>query len=412
MPRPAVWVLTLLTSAAAFAAHPLDEAVAALNREDFAAAAPFLEQALEEDPDHIEARFNLAFAYSRLDRPADAIEQYKKLLVLKPEVPQALLNVAILELQTDQPAAAAEHLDVLLRLRPDDPDAAFYRAHALASAGDDASAVPAYEKALTLDPGRADAHLGLGRALARLGKLDAAEPSYRRAAEIDPAHARAQLELAEAFEQADQPGKALSVYRAYLAAHPDDESVNERVGLLTLDAGGGEEAIASLEAAVKRAPTSNNKAALAEAYSRAGYRDKAFVLWKEAVQADPGDVELRMTLANALLQEMLFEDAGGQYLAVSRIAPDNAEAWNGLAFCLYKVENYPAALDSLIESAKRKKPSAGNLYLRAIVEDKLMLFEEAKASYEAFLALKPPMEDEVWKSEQRLKTIEKILQKR
>ena len=408
----AMLCLALLTASAASAAHPLEEAVAALKREDFAAAAPFLEQALEEDPDHVEARFNLAFAYSRLERPADAMEQYEKLLVIKPGLPQALMNLAILQLQADRPSDAVPHLRKLIEERPDDADAAFYLAHALSGAERHGEAAEAYQAALALDSGRADSHLGLGRSLARLGRLEAAAPHYRRAAEIDSRFGPAILELAQAFEQAEDPGKAVEIYRAYLAAHPDDAAVLERVGTLTLDAGGGEEAVADLETAVRRAPTSANKAALAEAYARSGDLDKALVLWTEAAQADPGNVQVRMRLAGELLQAMRFEEAGGVYLAVTKTHPENAAAWNGLAFCWYKVDNFPQALEALNQSAKLQSPPAGNLYLRAIVEDKMMLFEEAKASYEAFLALEPPMEDEVWKSEQRLKVIEKILSKR
>ena len=408
----AILCLALLTVSAASAAHPLEEAVAALQREDFAAAAPFLEQALEEDPDHVEARFNLAFAYSRLERPADAMEQYEKLLVIKPGLPQALMNLAILQLQNERPADAVPHLEELVKQRADDADAAFYLAHALSSAERHADAVEAYQRALGLDPGRPDSHLGLGRSLAHLGELEAAVPHYRRAAEIDPQFGAAILELGRAFEQAEKPAQAADIYRAYLTAHPDDAAVQERIGLLTLDAGGGEEAITDLEAAVRQSPTSANKAALAEAYARAGDIDKALVLWSEAARADPSNVEVRMRLAGELLQAMRFEEAGGVYLAVTKTHPENAAAWNGLAFCWYKVDNFPQALEALNESAKLQSPPAGNLYLRAIVEDKMMLFEEAQASYEAFLALKPPMEDEVWKTEQRLKVIEKILSKR
>ena len=398
--------------AAAAPKHPLESAVEALNGGDFAAAAGFLEKALEDDPNHVQARFNLAYAYGQLERPADAVEQYRKLLVIDPNVPEARMNLGVLLLQSDRPAEAAEQLEALLALRPDDLNATFYLAHALAAAERFADAVPAYEKAVALDPGRAQAHLGLGRSLARLERLEAAEPHYRTAVELDPSLDSMLLELGEAYEQAAALDRALPLYREYAANHPEDAAVAERIGLLTLDSGGGAEAIEALEAAVRRSPTSANKAALAEAYYRADDLEKAVTLWQEAIAADPGALKLRLRLANELLKAAHFQQAGGQYLAVTKLAPENAAAWNGLAFCLYKVENFPAALEALAESAKHETPATGNLYLRAIVEDKLMLFEEAKASYEAFLARMPDMEDEVWKAEQRLKAIEKNLDKR
>ena len=119
-----------------------------------------------------------------------------------------------------------------------------------------------------------------------------------------------------------------------------------------------------------------------------------------------------MRLATALLKANRCVEAGPHFVAVTRLDPARAPAWNGLALCLYKVDNFPAALDALIESSKHEEPQPGNLFLRAVVEDKLQLFEEAKASYEAFLAARPDMEDEVWKAEQRLKVVDKILEKR
>jgi tetratricopeptide (TPR) repeat protein len=182
--------------------------------------------------------------------------------------------------------------------------------------------------------------------------------------------------------------------------------------MLLLEQGRAVDAIPSLEAVTSASPTAANWAALAHAYQQADQPDKALGALGRALEAEPNDADLRIRYATALLKAEQFEQAGGHYLQATKIDPARAEAWNGLAFCFYKVENFPAALNALQEAAKRAEPMPGNLFLRAVVEDKLQLFEQAKISYEAFLARKPELPDEVWKASQRLKTIEKILSKK
>jgi len=392
--------------------HPLELAVAALTANDYPTAVTHLEAALAEDPEHIEARFNLAFSYTQLGDRSKAVEQYEKVLALKPDLPQARANVGILLLESDRPAEAAAHFAALAEMRPEEADPHFYLAHALARSDQPAEAIPAFERTIELDAGRAEAYLGLGRAHARLGAWDAAVPAYLKAAELDAERASVVLEIAEALEQAGRTDQAIELYATYSKAHPEDAAVLERTGFLLLDSDRGEDAIGLLEEAVRQSPTSANRVALGEAYGRAGETEKAFTLWAEAAAADPGAIEIRMRLAAGLLKAGRCIEAGPHFIAATRLDPKRAEAWNGLALCLYTVDNFPAALDALIESAKHQAPLPGNLYLRAIVEDKLHLFEEAKASYEAFLAAKPDMEDEVWKAEQRLKVVDKILEKR
>ena len=62
------------------------------------------------------------------------------------------------------------------------------------------------------------------------------------------------------------------------------------------------------------------------------------------------------------------------------------------------------------EKLEPLKPAS--VYLRAITEDRLQLYKEAQVSYQAFLAMAPGLEDEEFKSRQRLRVIELVLSKR
>jgi tetratricopeptide (TPR) repeat protein len=312
----------------------------------------------------------------------------------------------------DRFADAAPELEKIVTAQPDNRQMQFYLAHALFRSQQPEKAIPAFRKARELGEDSPMLHLELGQALAATGAFDEAADEYRRAGELDASLATLELELAEQVEKSGKTEQALGLYQSYLERHPDEPAVLERVAMLLLDQGKFTEAIQPLEQVTAKSPTPANWAALAQAYQSASQPEKGMDALGHALQAAPSDPDLRIRYATALLKHEQFEQAGGHYLEATKLDPSRAEAWNGLAFCFYKVDNFPAALNALQEAAKRAEPQAGNLFLRAVVEDKLQLFEQAKVSYEAFLARKPDLPDEVWKAEHRLQTIEKILSKK
>ncbi len=409
------WALLVALSAAVLwgqDSNPLAGAVDALNREDYAAAAPLLEQALAADGDNIEARFNLAFAYTQLAQDERAITEYEKVLAAKPDLAQALSNLGMVLLRQDRAAEALPRFEKLAELRPDDSQAHYLAGHARARTGNLEGAITSYERAVQLDPQSALAHLELGQALANLGRFDAAAESYDRAAALDADLASYQFELAEKVERSGDKEKAVALYRAYVADRPDEFAVRERIGFLLLELERYPEAIAELEAVVESSPTPANRAALAQAYASGEDREKALTKWAEAAAAEPGDARLRLRYATSLLNARRYEEAAAEYLATVKLDPNQAEAWSGLGFTLFQAENYPGALKAIENAAKLGEPKPAQIYLRAIIEDRLQLYEQAKVSYETFLAAKPAMEDEEWKSRQRLRVIDLVLSKR
>ncbi len=408
-----IWALAGLI---AFLAVPpptdLEQAVKALEAENYTQAAPLLEKALAEDEENIEVRFNLAFAYSQLNQDDKAIEHYTKLLEKKPDLLQARLNLGMILLRQQRPADAVPYLETLAESRADDFRAQFYYAHALESSGKAEQAIAPYRRAVEIDPNSADAALGLGRSLARAGRFDEAERYYKQAAQIDPELDGQILEFAEILEQGGRKDQALALYQVYLATHADAIAVSERVGLLLLDGKRYQEAIPVLEAAVAQSPTAANQAALAEAYSLSDQPQKALPAWREAVRADPESPALRVRYANALLAAQMYDDAARNYYTALQRDPSLADGWNGLAFSLYKLENYQGALKVLTELRERGEEKPAATFLAAITQDKLQMYPEAKESYERFLAAGTGMEDEEFQARERIKVIDKILQKK
>ncbi len=396
----------------ALADDALRDAAEALERNDFAAAIPHLEAALAEDSENINARFNLAYAYLQTADESNAIEHYKVIAATQPENVQARKNLAMLLMRGERPAEAAEHFAVIAAANPSDFSLHMAWADSLDKSNDLAGAVEPYKLAIELDKTSIDALLGLGYALARQERFSEAVPYYLRAAKIDPSVESMTLQLANEMEQRDQQTDALEIYRRYARNHPDDVAVQERIGMIFLERKRFEQAIEALGKAVAADPTAGNRAALAEAYAHIGDTERGVPQLREGVYADPASVELRVRYANGLLAMRQFKDAAQQYLAAAERKHDTIDAWNGLAFAMFQMEDFPTALKALGKSEQIAPLKAAATYLKALSQDKLQMYEEAKTSYETFLAMGPDMEDETWKAGERVKVINKVLQKR
>src|SRR5215467_12797439 len=74
----------------------LNDAQAALEKNDFAAAVPLLQKFLAEKPDVAFAHFQLAYAYTGLHQDDEARAEYTKCVSLDPKMGEGHLNLGIL----------------------------------------------------------------------------------------------------------------------------------------------------------------------------------------------------------------------------------------------------------------------------------------------------------------------------
>src|SRR5216684_6315624 len=82
-------ILAAIVVLAAFQTNFYQDGLKALDAQQYQAAADDFTKVLAADPKDFTAHFNLAFAYSMLNRDADSIAEYKKTLELKPGLYQA-----------------------------------------------------------------------------------------------------------------------------------------------------------------------------------------------------------------------------------------------------------------------------------------------------------------------------------
>src|SRR5256885_14250192 len=117
----------------------LEQARAAIERNDFQAALAPLQKFLAEKDDFAYAHFQLGYVYTALKQPKDARAEYEKAIALDSKMSEAQLNLGILLLESD-PAAAVAPLSKAVELLPTQSSPRFLLGAAQEQSGDFTSA--------------------------------------------------------------------------------------------------------------------------------------------------------------------------------------------------------------------------------------------------------------------------------
>jgi tetratricopeptide (TPR) repeat protein len=389
---------------------PYEQGLKALDEKQYAQAVELFSRAIAANPKDFESHFNLGLTYSLLGDDGKAIAEYQKTLELKPRLYQAELNLGISMLRTKQGADALAILNDAAVQRPKEYRPNFYLAEALRAAGQPERARAYYRTALEITPQAAAAEYGAGQVELSAGKLAEAAPHLRKAAELDDANYRVGLlDLAALYEQQKQPQPAIEIYRQF----PGNANADTRLGELLLQSDKPEEAVPFLLEAVRRSPTTANRAALAAAYVKSKQPEKALPPVEAILQAEPDNYDVRMLRGRILRDARKFPAAADDFFKATQLRPEAVEAWSELANILVVSENYPAALGALDKIAALHAEKAGHVYLRAIVFDKNRQIKPALENYRRFLAMSNGVSpNEEFKARQRARILEAEIHRR
>jgi tetratricopeptide (TPR) repeat protein len=359
----------------------LDQAIKALDANQPVVAEPLLRKATEAEPGDYVAHFHLALTLSLLNRDPEAVAEYRKTLELKPGLREAELNLGIVLLRDKQAAEAVPLLRAVTEAKPGDARTELFLAQALLDSGDNPGAEEHFRKVLAADAASQPAKLGLGQALLAEAKFD---------------------EAAQAFREAGSQQGIAAVVEARRAQ--GEKQIDDK------DAAG---AIATLEDAVKQAPTTANRLALADAYRLAKQPDKVIEQLSLASRGEPANFEIHMALGRSLRDQHRLIPAANEFFTATKLKPDSVPAWNELASVLIVNENYAEGLAALDKVKALGKEIPGDLFLRALSLDHLKMKPQALSAYQQFLnADAGAHPDQEFQARQRARIIENELKKK
>ena len=389
----------------------LDEAQAALDKNDYNAAIPLLQKFLAEKPDVAWAHFQLGYAYTALKQTEPARAEYEKAVALDPKMTEAQLNLGILLLEKD-PGAAVEPLRKAVELLPSQSRPRYLLGLAEERTGDWQGAAESFEGAARLDPKDEDALTELGRIYLKHNRAADAEKKFRAALGIDPKSPEALQGLALSLDEQKKP-EAANAYRDYLAVRPQDSGARERLVHFLVEQQQFDAALAEMTKANNGQPSLESLKLQADIEIGQKKLDAAVVTLKQAIALAPNDAPLHGGLGRTYLQMRDFADAEKELKAALQLDRTNLTYWKDLSSTYYLGGNCPAALATLDVIAKAETPGAGAWFIRALCYDKLVQVQPALEAYRKFLELddnKNP--DQVWQANQRIHVLEKMADKK
>jgi Flp pilus assembly protein TadD len=390
----------------------LDEAQKSIDANNFEAAVPPLQKFLSEEPTFAYAHFQLAYAYTALNRTTEARAEYERTIALDPKMTEAYLNLGVLLTHQD-PAAAVAPLRKAVDMLPAQSRPRMLLAVAQERSGDLAGAATSFEGALHLDPKDLDATLHLANLYLNLKRPADAESKFRAALEIQPKLPNALLGLAKCLDAQEKP-EAADAYRSYLEVAPEDSAIRAGLVHLLIDHQDYTGALAELDRAdAGKPPTLDSLRLRADIQIAQKKPADAATTLRQAIVLDPHDAQLLGGLGRLDLGARNFPSAERELKAAIQIDRNNIAYWKDLASAYYLSGNYSAALATFDVIEKVEPPNAGQWFIRALCYDKLRQVKLALEAYQKFLSMdQGKNSDQIWQAQERSKVLKHMLEQK
>jgi tetratricopeptide (TPR) repeat protein len=249
-------------------------------------------KAILVEPDFAaEAYYTRGTIWLDLKRPTEAIADFEKALQFDPDHVEARVNLASQLVTQGKLEPAIQHLTAAIHLNPEHAVAHYDLATALARSGRQAKAIAHYQRSIELAPTNAPARCNLGMALLQQEQTDAALAQFQDALKINPSLAQAHYGAAAVLARRGLAGEAITHLRQALEPNPDfPAALNELAGILATHPEtairSGPEAVRTAERACKL--TGNKNPAyldtLAAAYAENGNFSNAIAVASQACE--------------------------------------------------------------------------------------------------------------------------------
>jgi tetratricopeptide (TPR) repeat protein len=388
------------------------EAETAIGKSDWKTAETKLNLWLASHSGDPRALFDAGYVADAQDRLTDAESLYRRAIDADPKSFEAHLSLGLLLARQGNTDDARPELALATTLDPGDAGPAVkaraWRALARIDQDDDPEeASNDLLQALKLSPETTADTLLAANIADQAGEYDTEEAAYRRVIAKDPDGTAAKIGLAHVLIARKQYPEAETLLRSALEKAPDDPILTAQMATV-LAAQDKAEALPLLEKLHDAHPndpaiTRMLAAVLADAGDYPG-SDRYYVA---LLGAAPNDADLLIGHGQNLIRQLHFTDAFIAFQKASEVAPNDADAWSGLAFSASRTNQPAITLHALTMRSKLLPEVPSTYFLWATAYDTLHQNSEAAAYYHHFLdASGGKFPDQEWQARQRLKVVE------
>jgi Flp pilus assembly protein TadD len=394
----------------------LAQAQAAMDRNDYEAAVQAYQEYLTKKSDDATVHYDLGYAYTAMQKFADAKAEYEKAISFDPKMAAAYQNLGLTLLRTE-PSAAVAPLQKAAELMPQDARTKWLLGTALEKNGKLDLAIEQYEAAKKLDDKDPDFRTSLGHALLSAERPAEAEAVYREALALHPEGAalgQAHIGLAQALIAQKKIEGATTEMAAYLQSRPDDANARMELAAGLAELGKNDEALAELDRATGGGPENLRELKLRVqiAFQRKRY-DDAIPALQKAIALAPQDAELVAQLGNLYLEKKDYPDAVNELIVAFKMNPASNDVLGDLVTGQYLNKNYSGALKALDVLSRRKTLPMGSWFIRATCYDKLGQPAQALDAYKKFLELNTDLNNDMYfEASARVRTLTRELKKK
>lgn len=183
-----------------------------------------------------------------------------------------------------------------------------------------------FRQATVLAPGVSEAFLNLGLAQLKEGKLQDASSSIEKALQLDPRTPGAHMFLGIVSYQMNHTDKAIENLQAEIEANPGNAEAQLWLGIVELASGHPEKATGPLDRAAELSPKDLNVLD----YRGQAHLKVAKQSYADMYHLDPGSWRVHRLNAEMAADAEQHKQAIDEYLAAIRIAPKQADLYEGL----------------------------------------------------------------------------------
>lgn len=331
---PEVFIIWNILGASAIQIGMLDEAIEAYKK------------CIILKPSYADAYINIGFALKDQGKTEEAVEAYKKCISLNPDYAVAYSNMGNALKDQGKLGEAIDAYKKCISLNPEYAIAYSNMGNALKDQGNLEEAIEAYKNALSVKPDYAEAYSNMGVVLRDQGELEKAIKAYKNALSIKTDYAEAYNNMGITLKDQSKLDESIEAYKKCISLKPDYAEAYSNMGIVLQDQGKLEDAIEAYKKNLLLNPYN------AETHSYMGIVLKDLGKFDEAIDACNRSISLKPSYADAYINiGNVFKDQGKSdkaleaYKKALSIKPDYAEAHQNLSFTLLNSGKFREGLD-------------------------------------------------------------------
>ncbi|MFL6709303.1 MAG: XrtA/PEP-CTERM system TPR-repeat protein PrsT, partial [Massilia sp.] len=305
------------------AAAPVALAALAMSQKNIPEATTWLEKAVADNPDDVNASGQLITHYMQTQQQAKALNLARKLQAANPTKPELLDALGQAQLANN----------------------------------DNAGALDTYSKLTGMMPKSAAAQLRLASVHLRMKNEPAAAEDLKKALALEPDNERAKLGQVEMALAAKKPDEALSLARAMQKSAPKSALGSVIEGDILMSQKKFDGAARAYEQAHGIANATSSLLKWAGALNAAGKGKEAEAKVTAWLASHPGDAASTLYLGELALERKDFKGASERFEAMLKVAPNDPLVLNNLAWVYQQLKD-PRAIPTAERAVKAAPESA------------------------------------------------------